>query len=76
MPLAHSVETLGLQHTARSKPGNDNAIYMIEVFIKACSKFLFQNFIRWKHKIECYTIICGIVLAKPLNYNSCSFSEV
>lgn len=59
MPLAHSIEILGLQHTERSKPGSDNAIYRIEVFIKS-SNFCF---IKWGHKVECYTIICGVVVA-------------
>lgn len=72
LPLAHSIETRGLQHTERSKLGSDNAIYIIEVFMKSSNKFLFQNFIKWRHKIECYTIVI-IIVDKPLNYNSCSF---
>lgn len=63
MPLAHSIETLGLQHTERSKPGSDNAIYRIEVFIKSSNELIFQSFIKWRHKIECFTVICGIVVA-------------
>lgn len=57
MPLAHSIETLGLQLTERSKPGSDNAIYRIEVFIKSSNEFLFQNLIKGRDKIECYTAI-------------------
>lgn len=63
LPLVHSIETVGLQHTERSKPGSDNAIYIIEVFIKRSNEFLFQSFIKWRHKIEYYIISCGIVVA-------------
>lgn len=63
LPLAHIIETVGLQHTERSKPGSDNAIYIIEVFIKWSNEFLFQSFIKWRHKIECSVISCGTVVA-------------